>query len=662
MAQLTSDIVWLVEKTITLPDGTTTKALVPQLYVRVREGDLQSGGALLAANNIQLDLTGDLNNSGTIASRQVVALTADNIKNLGGRILGADVAVAARTDLDNLGGVIAADNNLIASAGRDLNVTTVTRTQTNAQGSQTNLARVAGLYVTGGTGVLVASAGRNANLIAADIQNQGTGDTAISAANNLNLGTVVQGSSNRIVWDSKNTRSDSSAVDIGTSIQTQGNLTLAAGNDLNARAANVISSQGNLLATAGNDVNLIAGQANVQVDEAHQHKGRSSAFSRKTITTRDTLDQTTAQASTFSGNTTTVLADRDINLTGSNVVSDNGTTLAAQNNLNITAATNTTVENHFRKEKKSGMFSGGGIGVTLGTQQKSTDQKSVTTTAAASTVGSTQGNVDLQAGKNYTQTGSDVLAVQGDINIRAQKVDITEARETSNNQIESKFKQSGMTVAITSPVISAIQTAQQMRKAASDTSDPRMKALAAANIGFAAKNAADALKAGQGSTINGKENQIATKTDADGKVTESRDANAADKAGGINLAISIGSSKNESKTVQTSDRARRSTVTAGNNLTVIATGAGQGSDITVQGSTLQAGNRVALSAQDELKLLAAKNTADQHSTNKSKSGSVGISIGTDGLLFTASASGATDRSLQPPDQSRRRQWRSRTRG
>ena len=72
-------------------------------------------------------------------------------------------------------------------------------------------------------------------------------------------------------------------------------------------------------------------------------------------------------------------------------------------------------------------------------------------------------------GQSYTQTGSDVLAPAGDITIAAKKVDILEARETSNNQTETKFKQSGLTLAVTSPVISAIQTAQQMSQAASNT-------------------------------------------------------------------------------------------------------------------------------------------------------------------------------------------------
>lgn len=41
MAQLTSDIVWLVDKEILLPNGQMTHALVPQVYVRgVKEGDL----------------------------------------------------------------------------------------------------------------------------------------------------------------------------------------------------------------------------------------------------------------------------------------------------------------------------------------------------------------------------------------------------------------------------------------------------------------------------------------------------------------------------------------------------------------------------------------------------------------------------------------------
>jgi filamentous hemagglutinin len=86
IAQLTSDIVWLVERTITLADGTTVQALVPQVYVRLQPGDINGQGTLLAGDSINLKLSGDLTNSGSIAGRTVVSITADNINNLGGLI------------------------------------------------------------------------------------------------------------------------------------------------------------------------------------------------------------------------------------------------------------------------------------------------------------------------------------------------------------------------------------------------------------------------------------------------------------------------------------------------------------------------------------------------------------------------------------------------
>ena len=647
MAALTSDIVWLVEKTLTLPDGQTARALVPQLYVRVRDGDLQASGALIAGNSVNLDLTGDLTNSGTLAGRNVVSLTAENVRNLGGRISGNDVGVQARTDLNNIGGTIEAANSLTASAGRDLNVATTTRTQTGSQGSRTHIDRIAGLYVTGSGGTLIASAGRDLNLTAAAIGNAGqNGSTTLAAGNNLNLGTVTEAQQHDLTWDSRNYRKESSRSDIGTTIQAQGDLRLSAGNDLNAKAANVTSEQGALLATAGRNISLTAGEANVQRDEASYSQSRGSWGSKKTVATRDTLDATTALGTTLSGNTATVLAGQDINLKGSNVVSTQGTTLAAGNNISIEAASNMTNENHLKDEKTSGLFGTGGIGFTIGTRQQSTDHKGTTTTAAASAVGSIRGNVAIDAGNAYRQTGSDVLAPEGDIDIHARKIDIAEARNASRSEQETRFKQSGLTVALTSQVVSAIQTVKQMGEAAGQTRGTRMQALAAGNAALAAKSGYDAVKAGQGNTIDHKEGRIATGTDAQGKPT-SRDATAADKAGGINVSLSISGSKSQSNSVQTASTAAGSTVAAGGNVSLSATshpspasgrGAGGEGDLTVQGSTVQAGNDITLKADGDINLLAAKNTFEQHGTNKNSSASVGVSFGTSGFGVTASGS------------------------
>jgi len=165
-------------------------------------------------------------------------------------------------------------------------------------------------------------------------------------------------------------------------------------------------------------------------------------------------------------------------------------------------------------------------------------------------------------------------------------------------------------VALTSPVLSAIQTAGQMKSAASQTSDGRMQALAGAVTALSAKNAYDAVSSNPS------------------------------EAGGVNVSVSMGVSKSDSKTMQTSTTAVGSVVSAGGNVSIQATGAGKDSDVSIQGSTVKAGGNVTLKADDEIKMLAAKNTAEQHSTNTSSSASVGVSVGTSGLLYTVSASGA----------------------
>ncbi|MFA5242946.1 MAG: filamentous hemagglutinin N-terminal domain-containing protein, partial [Sulfuricella sp.] len=448
MAQLTSDIVWLVEKTVTLPNGQTTQALVPQLYMRVRDGDLQTSGALLAASSVSLNLSGDLSNSGTIAGRSVVSLSAENVRNLGGRISGNDLGIQARTDLDNIGGTIEAMHTLSASAGRDLNVLSTTRTQTNAQGSRTHIDRVAGLYVTGSGGTLMATAGRDLNLDAAAILNaaaspsplaeEGAGSTTLAAGNNLKLGTVSEAQQHDLAWDSRNYRKENSRSDIGTTIQTQGDLRLSAGNDLNAKAASVTSEQGELLATAGRNITLSAGEANDQRDEASYSQSRGNWGSKKTVATRDTLNETTALTSTFTGKTAVLDAGNDIHIEGGQIKALNTIALLAGNDIHLTAAENTRTESHLRDEKTSGLSTRG--------YKKQSNEASDTLdqiTHSGSRLGSETGNIVLAANLNNTQDmnkglilieGSEIRAGNGKIDLTGQHIILTASEDLSSSE------------------------------------------------------------------------------------------------------------------------------------------------------------------------------------------------------------------------------------
>ena len=315
-------------------------------------------------------------------------------------------------------------------------------------------------------------------------------------------------------------------------------------------------------------------------------------------------ESTTAQASELGGQTVAISSGADTRIVGSNVLGDQGLDINAGGNLSIEAAQNTQSGSDFNETKKSGLFSSGGIGFTIGKQQQSTDAQNQQTTAAASTVGAIDGNVNLNAGQTYTQRGSDVVAPGGDINISAQTVTIEEARETASSQSEQRFKQSGVTVAVTSPVLSAVQTAVQQIEAAGGTRSDRMKALALANAALSLKQAGDAIAAGQAK----------------------EGGNAADQAGGIGISISLGSSRSQSNQSNSSDSARGSSVTAGGDINITASGAGANSDITIQGSEVKAGGTARLSAEDEVKLLAAANTAQEQSASSNKSGSIGVGI------------------------------------
>lgn len=494
VAQLTSDIVWLVARDITLADGTQMNALVPQVYARTLPSDLHSNGSLLYANTLHLNLSGDLSNSGTLAGRDVVIINAENIHNIGGRIQANSSQLDARNDLNNIGGTFAVSQALTLNAGHDVHVETTTHssqsTPENNSFSRTSIERIAGLYVTDPNGVLVANAANDLNFIGALLTNKGVqSQTSLTAGRDLNLGAVTTATQENIIWDNDNHRHEGTSQDNGSLLQGQGGLTLQAGHNINVKAASV--NAGQLIINAANDIQINTGNATHTFDEAHKITSRGLLSSKVSIS-RHMLEASKAMGSTLSADSVKMTSGNNLAIVGSNIVSSQNTNLSAIKDLSIKVAQHTFSEKQFNQTQRSGLISSGGVGFTIGRQNLATTDTQHQINNAASTVGSLEGNVNLEAGKTYQQTGSDVLALQGNINITAQKVDVAAATDVFTNEHTTQFKQSGLTVAITSPIISAIQTAQQMRQAASQTSDSRMQLLAAGTVALSAKNAANA--------------------------------------------------------------------------------------------------------------------------------------------------------------------------
>ncbi|HWW07562.1 filamentous hemagglutinin N-terminal domain-containing protein [Collimonas sp.] len=82
MAQLTSDIVWLVQEDVTQADGKPGQMLLPQVYLRVRDGDLHADGKLIAPQPLSFKPSGNGADQGSIAGRTVVTLDHADMQGL----------------------------------------------------------------------------------------------------------------------------------------------------------------------------------------------------------------------------------------------------------------------------------------------------------------------------------------------------------------------------------------------------------------------------------------------------------------------------------------------------------------------------------------------------------------------------------------------------
>lgn len=612
MSALTSDIVWMVTQTVQLPDGSTQQVLVPQVYAKVKPGDLDGSGALLAGKNVNLNLSGDLTNSGRISAKESTQILANNINNLGGIISGNDVALQARTDINNVGGNIKGGDSLLAMAGRDINVTTTTRSTTSVGGDfgRTSVDRIGSLSVSNDGGFLGVQAGRDVNLTGAQIANSGSdSQTTIVAGNNLNLSTVETGSHDNLNWGQDDTLSRSQSMQMGTSIQGAGDVALGAGHDVNITAGNISAGE-QLTVQAGHDLNIVNGTATDSFDQYTKQTGSSSMTSKTTTVDRNSYSNQTAVGSQLDGENVTLSAGNNMLIQGSSVAGGQDVNLIAGNNLTVTAATEQHDELHLHQEKKTGLSGTGGIGISYGTNDLKTTDTVTSLTSAGSTVGSINGDVNMVAGNGLTIKGSDVLA-GNNIALQGKQVDILAADNDSSSKHTVEQSSSGLTLALSGAVGSAINQAVTSANTANkeSSSNGRMAALDGVK---AALSGAQAYQASELAQANGSEGSMI----------------------GVNL--SYGSQSSKSEQTQTNHDSQGSTIQAGKNLSINATG----TDINVQGSQIKAGNDITLDAARDVNLVSAENTHQLEGKNESQGGSVGVGInfgsGANGISVNAS--------------------------
>ncbi|EQZ23748.1 filamentous hemagglutinin [Escherichia coli UMEA 3585-1] len=513
---------------------------------------------------------------------------------------GGNLAMAAGHNLDVTASSVSAGHSALLSAGNDLSLNAVRESKNSRNGrSESHESHAAVSTVTAGDNLLLV-AGRDVASQAAGVAAEN--NVVIRGGRDVNL--VAESAGAGDSYTSKKKKEINETVrQQGTEIASGGDTTVNAGRDITAVASSVTAT-GNISVNAGRDVALTT------ATESDYHyletKKKSGGFLSKKTTHTISEDSASREAgSLLSGNRVTVNAGNNLTVQGSDVVADRDVSLAAGNHVDVLAATSTDTSWRFKETKTSGLTGTGGIGFTTGSSKTTHDRREAGTTQSqsASTIGSTAGNVSITAGKQAHISGSDVIANR-DISITGDSVVVDPGHD--RRTVDEKFEQkkSGLTVALSGAVGSAINNAVTMAREAKETSDSRLAVL---------KGTQAVLSGVQAGVNHGLQQQ------------------SADPNNGIGVSISLNHQQSKSETKYQHDIVSGSTLSAGNNVSVTATGKNKdhnnSGDILITGSQIKSGNDTSLNAQNDILLAAAADTRQTTGKNSSKGGGVGVSFG-----------------------------------
>nr|WP_268753715.1 hemagglutinin repeat-containing protein [Chromobacterium vaccinii] len=564
----------------------------------------KAGGSLLATAGDSLTLSSTLDSKHGAGSWWGGGYdTLSQTRNASLLQGGGDVLLKAGGDLSLTGSTAqSTGGSLTALAGKQLSVQSEVNTHHdigynwgNSHNWQADSLTVAGLA---GKGDLQLRAGGDALLNGARLASGGK--LALSAGNDIKLGAVAAESRNDNTWG-ETIRNNYDLTQHGTAAHGEGGLILQAGRDISTQAAS-LTSNGQEALVAGRDVTLGSAQER-HSDYSKTVHHSSGWFSSSTTTDIVAHDSTHEAGSTVSADTLILKGQRDINIHASQVAGSGDVTLDAGRNLNITSGTDTSRLFQYHKEETSGLFSGGGLGFTIGSKEliQQMDGAGTTQSQNRSLVGSIGGNLNIKTGDTLTLQGSDVTA-GGNLLLDAKKQNLDVAVDTWHSVQKTVSKSSGLTLQLTSPLINGLQAMESASETALKSKDDRVKALSTATAALAGYNSYTAYQQAM--------------SDA-GQKTK----------GGIQLSLTVGGSRSESTTVSDSHNESGSLLKASGNVMDLAHGAGKDSTITAKGAQFIAGKDLTLQAEGDITLLAAKSTSSEHTTSSASSGAVGVAIG-----------------------------------
>ncbi len=400
----------------------------------------------------------------------------------------------------------------------------------------------------------------------------------------------------------------------GTTLKGGDTVTLASGKDLTISGSTISLDKGNANLMAAGDVNIGAA---TETHELNSHETHSHSNVVSGVKVASGIDQTMTlnRGSLVSADGVNIVSGKDVNVQGSTIVGTNDVTLTAARNVTVTTSQDTLQSSSYYNKKESGLMSGGGLSVSVGSSSLKTTSQTTEVSNNGSTIGSLKGNLSITAGNDLHVTGSDLIAAKN-LSGTGANVTIDAAQDKNHRGETQEVSKSGLTLALKAPVIDAVSNAVGQSRASSNSQDGR----AAALHGMAAASAAWDANVAAGDVVR---------------------ALGAGETPQFKVEVSVGSSHSKSAFSEDSVMNRGSNVNAGGTVAFAATGNGQAGsgNVTIAGSNVTA-NDVILAAKNQVNIVNTTDTDSTRSTNESKSASVGVSVGTGGFGVSAAMSKA----------------------
>ncbi len=581
------------------------------------------GASLSSGSNLLMSAWGDIalnaNQLATTSGSGYKPVQNDKVSYQGSRVsAGGNLLIEAGHDVAITASDVTAKGNATLSAANNLqlNAAQISESSKQSKGNKETHSSGSDRTTISSGGNLMLTAGQDLTSQAAAIV--ADGDVGLQAGRDINLNAEESRTGNS-EHGSKKTVINETVRQQGTEIASGGNISLKAGHDIISKASDVTAQQ-DIALQAGNNVDLgTATESDYYYKE--ETKTKKGLFSKKTTHTIQEDSATREKGTLLSGNNVSVSAGNDLMVTGSQVAGDGRVALNAGNNVEIAAATNTDSSWRFSETRKSGLMGTGGLGISIGSSKTlhEVKDKGTTQSQSVSTVGSTAGDVSITAGKQLQVNGADLIA-GGNMALQGDSVAITPGHDLRTRDERFEQRTSGLTLALSGAVAEAVNSAVAAAQSAKQESDGRLAALQATKAVLSGVQASQASQLAQAK---------------------------GDPNNGVGISISLTTQQSKSQQHQASDTVSGSTINAGKNLSIDATGKGNGvesGDLLIAGSQLKAGGDTSLHAANDITLTGAASTQQTTGKNSSSGGGIGLSFGVGsgsaGLSIFASVNGA----------------------